>query len=499
MNEFLSQLAQRAPQIALAFLAANRGGPQAAAAFQGGLLEAHQRDQALARQARLDEEQRQLRATQEAHLQTSDALAQRHADLQSQQADFQRRQAAVNTLHQAIQQQGETASDPAAAENALLGQATGLESFYDVPSGSLSPMIPSMTQPVNRGVRQDARSMWAEAEGRLLKKNKDADVSDSTVSFDWSSVPVRLQRHLVAQGHPEGQPVKPSQIQAVAGAPTITAPPKAIPDKRGFATKDITINGKRMLAGFDPDTNQYFAPGDVKTPLVGDIQEYNRPQPQVPGMDTGGPEDIANAIIRGDQPPTTTGLYRYGAAVRAILAKKGFNLAQAESDWKATQKHLSTLNSSQQVRMHQAIDNASHSLDVIDDLANQWNGSRLPLLNKAQLAAAKQGVLGEKAQQIATQLEAQIADVTSELANVYMGGNSPTDHAMMLAAKNLQANWSLSQLKSAIDLSRKNLKIRSNSMRNVGVAGASAGNLYATPSPAPAGAGTAPPPKNPYR
>lgn len=226
MNEFLSQLAQRAPQIALAFLAANRGGPQAAAAFQGGLLEAHQRDQALARQARLDEEQRQLRATQEAHLQSSDALAQRHADLQSQQADFQRRQAAVNVLHQAIQQQGETASDPAAAENALLGQATGLESFYGVPSGSLSPMIPNMIQPVNRGVRQDARSMWADAEGRLLKKNKDADVSDSTVSFDWSSVPVRLQRHLVAQGHPEGQPVKPSQIQAVAGAPTITAPPR---------------------------------------------------------------------------------------------------------------------------------------------------------------------------------------------------------------------------------------------------------------------------------
>jgi hypothetical protein len=36
-----------------------------------------------------------------------------------------------------------------------------------------------------------------------------------------------LQRHLVAQGHPEGQPVKPSQIQAVAGAPTVTAPPRA--------------------------------------------------------------------------------------------------------------------------------------------------------------------------------------------------------------------------------------------------------------------------------
>jgi hypothetical protein len=389
----------------------------------------------------------------------------------------------VQTLWHAIQQQGDTATEPAAAENTLLGQATGLEGFYGMPSGSLAPMVPNMSGPVNRGVRQDARTMWADAEARLLKKNKDAEVSDSTVSFDWGGVPVRLQKHLVAQGHPEGQPVKPSQIQAVAGAPTITAPPKAAPDKRGFATKDITVNGKRMLAGFDPDTNQYYAPGDTKTPLTGNIQEYNKPQPQVPGMETSSPEDIANAIMRGEQPPTTTGLYRYGVSVRSILARKGFNLAEAETDWRATQKHVSTLNGSQQVRMHQAIDNASHSLDVIEDLAKQWQGGGFPLLNKGRLAAARQGALGSQAQQIATQLEAQIADVTSELGNVYMGGNSPTDHSLSLAAKNLKADWSLPQLTAAINLSRKNLQIRSNSMRNAGVAGVSAGNPYAMPSP----------------
>ena len=98
------------------------------------------------------------------------------------------------------------------------------------------------------------------------------------------------------------------------------------------------------------------------------------------------------------------------------------------------------------------------------------------------MAAARQGALGPQAQQIATQLEAQIADVTSELANVYMGGNSPTDHALGLATKNLQANWSLEQLRSALDLSRKNLQIRSNSMKNVGVSGASSANPYAGPA-----------------
>jgi hypothetical protein len=283
INDFLGELARQAPHVALSFLAANRGGPQAVAAFQGGLLEAHQRQQALARQARLDEEQRQYRAAQEAHLQAGDTLAQ-------QQADFHRRQAAVDLLSRAIQQQGDTASDPVAAENALLGQATGAESYYGVPSGSLAPMIPNMTAPVNRGVRQDARMMWADAEAKLLKKNKDAEVSDETASFQWEGVPVRLQKHLVAQGHPEGQPVKPSQIQAVAGAPTITAPPA---DRRGFTPREITVNGKRMLANFDPDTGQYYAVGS-KEPLSGDIQHYDNNPSSVDAA-------IMAAYQRGDQ------------------------------------------------------------------------------------------------------------------------------------------------------------------------------------------------------
>ena len=199
-------------------------------------------------------------------------------------------------------------------------------------------------------------------------------------------------------------------------------------------------------------------------------------------------EAIADAIVAGEQPPVTTGLFRLAGPVRAALAKRGFNLATANMDWQATQRHLATLNGPQQTRMAQAIDNAYHSVDVIEDLAGQWGGGKFPVLNRGHLVLAKNGVYGPQAQQIATQLEAQIADVTSELGNVYMGGNSPTDHALTLAAKNLSANWTEAQLKSALALTRKNLQIRQNSMRNVGVAGATAGNPYAAPAPsAPSG------------
>jgi hypothetical protein len=179
-------------------------------------------------------------------------------------------------------------------------------------------------------------------------------------------------------------------------------------------------------------------------------------------------EAIADAIVRGEQPPSTTGLYGKTAAVRAALAKRGYNLTNASLDYEATRAHFRTLNGAQQTRMRQAVDNAAHSLDVIDTLAQQWQGGKYPTLNKGRLAAARQGLLGPDAQSIATQLDAQIADVTSELGNVYMGGNSPTDHALQLAGKNLQANWSLPQLLDAIKLARTNLQIRQNSINNAG-------------------------------
>jgi hypothetical protein len=66
--------------------------------------------------------------------------------------------------------------------------------------------------------------MLAGAERKLAKTNPDAEISDATASFTWDAVPVRVQKWLVSQGHPEGQPVKPSHLQSLSAAPTITAP-----------------------------------------------------------------------------------------------------------------------------------------------------------------------------------------------------------------------------------------------------------------------------------
>jgi len=162
----------------------------------------------------------------------------------------------------------------------------------------------------------------------------------------------------------------------------------------------------------------------------------------------------------------------------AMLADEGYNLSKAQQDYKATQKYLGSLNSVQQVRLRQAVELSYESLDKIEELTREWNAGPFPLLNKAVLKTAIEGGLGEKAQNTATALNTQIADLTSELATVYKGGNSSTDESLRLAAENLKAEWAYSQLMNNIELVRTNLGYRKNSMRFMKPAGISPESPY---------------------
>lgn len=214
-------------------------------------------------------------------------------------------------------------------------------------------------------------------------------------------------------------------------------------------------------------------------------------KPNMGLMTQNDAKDIADSIENGDQPPTLQGLYRNAGPVRAELARRGVPLAKMETDWKATQKYMSTLNGSQQVRLRQAVETASESLDKIDDLYKQLQAAAptggFKTWNKAVLAGAKQ--LPGKAGSLATNLEAQIADVTSELGNVYMGGNSPTDHALGLAGKQLSGDWNAQTFNDAIQQARANLRIRQNSITHGAPAGVSGDNAYFQQPPAQSGGG----------
>ncbi len=198
----------------------------------------------------------------------------------------------------------------------------------------------------------------------------------------------------------------------------------------------------------------------------------------------GDASDIADAIIRGEQPPSMTGLYGKTAAVRGQLARKGYNLTKATEDWTATQKYLNTLNGAQQVRLRQAVEFTRESLPTIRSLVKEWDSSGLPLLSRGNLEAAASGTYGKAQQSLAVRLKGQIADLQSELGTVYKGGNSSTDESLRLASENLKADWSKKAALDAIDQIDKNLTIRMNSIRNTGVVG-NDNNAYAPKNEAP--------------
>lgn len=217
---------------------------------------------------------------------------------------------------------------------------------------------------------------------------------------------------------------------------------------------------------------------------VKDLGETKSPSTVNNLMTGNDAKDIADAIENGDQPPTLQGLYRNAGPVRAELARRGTPLAKMEMDWKAVQKHIQTLNGPQQLRLQQSITSAGEMLDKIDGLYSEWQNlaptSGFKVLNKASLAAMKN--LPGRPGAVATALDAQIADLTADLGNVYMGGNSPTDHALGLAGKNLSADWNKDTFEEAIKQARANLKIRLNSMKNSGAVGLSGTTNYAPPN-----------------
>jgi hypothetical protein len=181
-----------------------------------------------------------------------------------------------------------------------------------------------------------------------------------------------------------------------------------------------------------------------------------------------------------------------GRATKEYLAtlaeahRQGYNLQAAVTDWNATQKHISTLNGTQQTRLNQSINALPDLLDSVDTLASQWKGGRFPVLNKANLALAKNGAYGDEVASVARKLDAQIADVTADLGAVYMGGNTPTDQALGLSAKSLSGDWSEKVLHDMVTLARRNVQIRRNSILTSGVAGVSPDNPYAPKQAAPA-------------
>lgn len=284
--------------------------------------------------------------------------------------------------------------------------------------------------------------------------------------------------------------------QAAAGTQPITPYQQAQLDRQSIPNSQWEF----FYASTDPS----LPPQERAAQALKKATEYahaSRPQVNVSGggFRSGSPEDaesIAEAIVAGRQSPVIKSMYGNTGRIKAILERNyKFDLATAEKDWGAIQRHLATLNGPQQERLRQAVNFTYDSLDQIENLYKEWTAkglnTRFKAFNKGSLAAAKQ--LGGEAGSIAQNLEAQINDLTSELGTVYKGGNASTDESLRLAAENLKADWNEITFRRALEQIRKNLQIRRNSILTSQPVGVSPNSQYAAPTAAPpAGGGEQP-------
>jgi hypothetical protein len=206
----------------------------------------------------------------------------------------------------------------------------------------------------------------------------------------------------------------------------------------------------------------------------------------LPAEDT---KAIAEAIARGELPPNLTPFRSNASAIAAELARKGTNVAEQQLNFGAEQKAISSLNSAQQVRLRQTMDTLDHSLGKLEEVYGRWQklgpASGFRKFNRAALVAAQQvgGETGATAQELTT----LINDLTAEVANVYMGGNSPTDHALKLAGENLKADWNDETFAKLLKLMKTQLGFRRQAMEGIRAAGTRGENQYAPPATPGAG------------
>ena len=248
-------------------------------------------------------------------------------------------------------------------------------------------------------------------------------------------------------------------------------------------TKPVTIKvpgnpkpQEGVLRTLPNGTSKMFLGGKEVT----DYEVYERPQTTNYLGQSDDPKAIAQGVISGDIPPDLKGFYRLKGPIVGELQRQGFSQTKAMTEWNAVQRWITTANGTQQLRLRQAIEKIDPHVEYIRAMYEEWQKTGLPsgyqTFNSMALAAA--AALPGKAGELANRLQAQINDLTAELGNVYMGGNTPTDHALELAGANLKTKWNERTFLGALDDITNNTAMRRNAIRFTGPTGVATESPY---------------------
>jgi hypothetical protein len=333
------------------------------------------------------------------------------------------------------------------------------------------------------------RDAAAEASA-FVRDRAAADPSQDPIAFNQGGALVGAQAGgpLVSAGMMEkqSQDMEKLQNEALKRENTRYLLEKTLGSKRELAEGDWKLKRDQFMPFSSAGTptsgiaTTHRGTGEVTTQAP--VLNPNKPAGGVGGVNPDDPKEIAQAIIEGRRSPLLNRMFRYAGPVAAELAKNhDYNHATAEQEWGAMTKFVASANNAQQLRIRQSIDAAYHQLDNIESIYGKWKeagaASGIKVFNRAALAASRN--LPGEAGVSAHMLEASINDMIEAVANVYMGGNSPTEQAFHLAEANLKSNWNPETFEAGLKLLRTNLKYRDNALKTAGPVGTGGQNQYA--------------------
>jgi hypothetical protein len=187
---------------------------------------------------------------------------------------------------------------------------------------------------------------------------------------------------------------------------------------------------------------------------------------------------LADGIKKGDQPPILTGLYGLSGPVRAELEAQGFDLTKAQLQWDAAKKQVQSLNGPQQMRLVGLSTSVVNTIDEVKRLSKDMELSGIPLVNKAELASYIQLQGNSENGQLAARYIGAVNTLKEEFANLANGGYAPTEASWALANQQIDSNYGVKELGSALEEVQRLINYRMNAIPGLGTMGPRAANRY---------------------
>lgn len=234
----------------------------------------------------------------------------------------------------------------------------------------------------------------------------------------------------------------------------------------------IFVNKKNRTV-IDQNGNPYVAPSKSGN---GDVQR------------------IADAIESGRQPPVTQGLYKNGAAVRAELERRGFDMSGANLEWQSAQKQIQAVNGPQMERYAGLAKSVIRTIDEVRELSKEMDLRGVVAANRVELQAYIQANGNSENGQLATRYITAVNTLKEEFANLAQGGYAPTEPVWALANQQINENYGVKQMDSAISEVQRLIRYRTQAIPNFNSLGpGSTSNRYVPQGQQPAEAARAAP------